>query len=173
MPLVNLYEFSSGGRCGSWDPRDHDLFLKGVTKYVGVDLAMLVTPSKPLLNKLLALIPSKNEEELKEHIQWFIRHESLKKEKKSVLEDWKKERLRRVVTAFEDNIATAFLPSENSAVEPLSARDSPRREETRERLRRWREEKDAERRREEEERRVLEIAAETRRQEVVVSHLRI
>ena len=62
-----------GGRNGSWDPRDHDTFLKCLVQTFGNDyLKCLSSGGSNIIPKLLIALPNKNQVEIEEHIRMYI-----------------------------------------------------------------------------------------------------
>jgi hypothetical protein len=57
-----------GGRCGDWDSRDHDIFLRSVTQALGIDAAFKLKSSSNIVTKLMVVLPGKNQIEIEEHI---------------------------------------------------------------------------------------------------------
>ena len=82
-----------GGRCGRWDPRDHDIFMR-IWNQTPVSQSGGRThahhPKKAALcKKLSALVVDKTDVDCEEHFDWFLRYTRLLEEKKALLEEWK------------------------------------------------------------------------------------
>jgi hypothetical protein len=92
-----------GGRCGGWDSRDHDVFMRvwtqvGLPTVVsanseGVAAQSKFAPSREsvdqFIRKLTPLMPGKDGEEIDDHVRWNITMINLVAEKKAVLNEWK------------------------------------------------------------------------------------
>lgn len=129
-----------GGRCGGWEARDHDAFLAALTKHTEGD-ATRIRVDRQTVGRLLAVLPNKNEVDVSEHITWHQRYEDLHSQKRAVVEAWR--RMRIPPSSIEE-----VLPEveEDHAEDDRTLR---RRVETKERLRQWKEEREAARARQE------------------------
>ena len=69
-----------GGHAGGWEEEDHEAFLKhwaeGQADHV-------------LVESIAGFVPTKNDEEILEHIQWYRRYLTLKLTKKEAIARWK------------------------------------------------------------------------------------
>jgi hypothetical protein len=94
-----------GGRCGNWDSRDHDTFLRIWTQ-VGCNINSITINNnnsnsvdindyltelqiKSIMSKLTQSLPQKDSFENEQHITWYIQTTRLLDKKKSVLLKWK------------------------------------------------------------------------------------
>eukprot|EP01041_Mallomonas_annulata_P001081 gene1083-2111_t len=105
---------ASGGRCGGWDSRDHDVFLRAWTQTVDRDLETSLSASGAsssdhtdldldmflpvatrslLLRRLVPMLPGTDEEDINGHINWYCMMLSLQTEKKKLLDRWRSDKL--------------------------------------------------------------------------------
>ena len=79
---------------------------------------------------------------------WYrvLEYESLILEKKSVLEGWKKERMRRNSAMLAEGLSSAAANSETAGAVHNIPENAEQKKETKERLRLWREQRAADRR---------------------------
>ena len=138
-----------GGRYGGWDKDDHDAFIRNWVQSVpaGVDATELSdTQKRALLRKLVKSIPMKTEEEMIAHVEWFLISNGLKESKRGLLDQWKstsssQRNMSHLAAVNEALDETEFESKVSAAHQPREDRES-----TKERIAKWREEKDIEKR---------------------------
>lgn len=122
-----------GGRCGNWDTRDHDTFLRIWTQ-VGCNINSITNNNnnsnsvdindyltefqiKSIMRKLTQLLPQKDSFENEQHIIWYIQTTRLLDKKKNILLKWKdiKSKEKKIIQRNElDNDGNLILEDNNS-----------------------------------------------------------
>eukprot|EP00602_Paraphysomonas_sp_CaronLab_P005426 CAMPEP_0185022180 /NCGR_PEP_ID=MMETSP1103-20130426/4905_1 /TAXON_ID=36769 /ORGANISM="Paraphysomonas bandaiensis, Strain Caron Lab Isolate" /LENGTH=381 /DNA_ID=CAMNT_0027554143 /DNA_START=295 /DNA_END=1437 /DNA_ORIENTATION=+ len=83
-----------------WDSRDHDVFLRNWTQIVAknIDESPKVELSErqeiELERRLAASLSCKSADDIREHIQWYVKIQRLLAEKKEILSIWKRNKTR-------------------------------------------------------------------------------
>jgi hypothetical protein len=85
-----------GGMYGGWDSRDHDSFIRSWVQTMSststqtqTQIILSSIQRRTLMKRLIANVPIKTEEELDDHIDWYLKHLDLSVEKKTLLDEWK------------------------------------------------------------------------------------
>ncbi|CAK8999772.1 Coiled-coil domain-containing protein 112, partial [Durusdinium trenchii] len=87
-----------GGSNGGWDERDHRAFLRCVSRLKIPDSTLTFAASKndssagpvqKLISRTLGEVPSKDDDGIWAHIQWYGSYLNLLKEKKNLVHEWK------------------------------------------------------------------------------------
>jgi hypothetical protein len=103
--LANL-----GGRYGGWESRDHDSFIRSWVQCTSTSQTVLSDAQrKTVLKKLIANVPLKTEEELMEHMEWYVKFSELSANKKSLIEEWKISRQRELKKKFKTTLDDSLL----------------------------------------------------------------
>ena len=95
-----------GNKNGTWDPRDHDLFLKVLTQNsINILKLQNISYRRTTIKKLLIAFPGKNEDEMSDHLDFYAKYTKLIEEKKQVLQTWRNEQNERKKKIYDSNIA--------------------------------------------------------------------
>eukprot|EP01035_Chromulina_nebulosa_P016979 gene16979-22476_t len=117
------------GRCGGWDHRDHDVFLKLWTQlHIRVNPVIPpppdyneeapqseektnpyteqfdITNRQTLVRKLVKLVPAVSASEIEQHIDWYVKVLQLSEKKKQLVEEWKQQRRSVKQTQLESQV---------------------------------------------------------------------
>jgi len=105
-----------GGNCGNWDPEEHGAFVKMWTKCRGryEDLPSLIRNEKTAVttttvtdergrygyrskepSKRMIMLASKSDEEILEHVAWYLCFLKRLEKKRACVKEWKDDRTKR------------------------------------------------------------------------------
>ena len=150
------FQAQNGGVRGGWDEYDHGTFLK----YRNRHKAKLTT----FVRELLAYLPTRTEEEIRQHEFWYQQYLDLNEEKKEAIQRWKDKRdiekesmLRKAADADSDE-------ENEKKKQQLKEILEQERLENKARLNKWKVEKELERA-EEEERKLRQQIEKSRKEE--------
>lgn len=76
VKVLDTFFQQTGGQYGGWDQYDHQSFLKVWTKHSG-------RPS--YIRELMGYLPAKNQEDVLQHEEWYLKLQDLQERKKKVL----------------------------------------------------------------------------------------
>jgi len=168
-----------GNRLGGWDPRDHDIFIRVWTQCVGPiagassstggdedeernddesnsmesrKKAVLDLGSKlayVLRKRLIQAIQMKSEEEIEEHLLWFVEVEALLRRKKEILSVWKREKEKERPDPMSATSADSCSSPNRRPASSSAAVSDRKRELNKQKLEKWQKEKDEEKRKKE------------------------
>lgn len=146
------------GLYGGWDEAEHGRFLK---------LHARIELFHRLVDAVMAELPNRSEEEIKQHIHWYNKLVELQEHRKEAIARWRQRRI-----ASQAKRIDAAEPTKEEIVEAVRAKEAARRrlaEEQRKRIQEWKEERA--RQAAEEERARLEVE-EAQRQRVAAEEKR-
>ena len=132
-----------GGRCGTWDSRDHDVFIKiwtqlGCSSHLrpdgdelmgrndidsiegdesskNVQLILPIEQHTALMRRLRPLMPGKDSDDVVQHINWYVILCSLQAQKKALLASWREEKRKQATAATCANAANEVGLEETEA----------------------------------------------------------
>ncbi|XP_017565705.1 coiled-coil domain-containing protein 112 isoform X1 [Pygocentrus nattereri] len=134
----------TGGKLGGWDQYDHQSFLKVWTKHHG-------KPSYRTEAKFY--LPSKTEEDIRLHEDWYLELCRLQERKKEAIQKWRAERLREKEARLQDQESEAERREhEAAAAEAQRLKQEEERREAAARLETWRSQRKQQQEQEEEQR---------------------
>jgi len=115
-----------GGRTGGWDNTEHDIFLKIWTQTISNPPEYTTREQNLLIRRACPMLPNKNADEVKDHMQWFMNYLNIVEKKKQILNEWQNDRFVKKRSDEEESAAlgqTAGLDLPGSpARRPVSAK---------------------------------------------------